>query len=199
MAMNLLSDQVDKKEIEVIVRELKRVIDNGIKGDIVEFGCYVGTTSVYLAKNLMADGDKKRLFVYDSFQGLPEKTREDTSPLGESFKPGELFVAKKQFIKNMVQAKVTMPQIKKAWFSDLTEADVPKKIAFAFLDGDYYASIADPLKLISSRLQPGATVIIDDYGNDALPGASKAVNEWLVTHAATKKIEQSLAILYMPQ
>ena len=34
----------------------------------------------------------KRLYVYDSFEGLPEKTKEDTSPLGESFKPGELCV-----------------------------------------------------------------------------------------------------------
>lgn len=196
--MNLLSDQVDKKEIEVIVRELKRVINNGIAGDVVEFGCYVGTTSVYLAQTLMADGDKKRLFVYDSFQGLPEKTREDTSPLGESFKPGELSVAKKQFIKNMIQAKVTMPQIKKAWFSDLTDGDVPEKIAFAFLDGDYYASIADPLRLIEKRFEQGATLVVDDYANSALPGAAKAVDAWLKLHPNySKKVEQSLAIIYI--
>ena len=65
--MNLLSDQVDKKEIEVITRELKRVVNNGIEGDVTEFGCYVGTTSVYLAQTLMDDGDKKRLYAYDSF------------------------------------------------------------------------------------------------------------------------------------
>ena len=194
--MNLLSDQVDKKEIEVIIRELKRVINNGTKGDVVEFGCYVGTTSVYLAQTLM-DDDKRRLFVYDSFQGLPEKTKEDISPLGESFKPGELFVAKKQFIKNMIQARVTMPQIKKAWFSDLTNEDIPEKISFAFLDGDYYASVMTPLKLIESRLAPGSTVVVDDYANSALPGAAKAVNEWLLKHKATIKIEQSLAILYL--
>lgn len=197
--MNLLSDQVDKKEIDVIIRELSRVLDKHIPGDVVEFGCYVGTTSVYIAKTLMDRDQDKQFYVYDSFEGLPDKTVEDTSPLGLQFKPGELLASKKQFIKNLTSAKVPMPKIKKAWFCDLNPDDVPQKIVFAFLDGDYYASIADPLKLISSRLQPGATVIIDDYGNDALPGASKAVNEWLVTHAATKKIEQSLAILYMPQ
>ena len=196
--MNLLSDQVDKKEIEVIVRELRRVIDNGVSGDVVEFGCYVGTTSVYLAQALMADGDKKRLYVYDSFQGLPEKTKEDASPLGESFKPGELQATKKQFIKNIAQAKVTMPQIKKAWFSDLTETDVPEKIAFAFLDGDYYASIVDPLKLIEKRLGKGAILVVDDYVNSALPGAAKAVDEWLKLHPNySKKVEQSLAIIYI--
>ncbi|NCQ54107.1 hypothetical protein GW791_01515, partial [Candidatus Saccharibacteria bacterium] len=51
--MNLLSDQVDQKEIDVITRELKRILDKDISGDVVEFGCYIGTTSVYLAKMLM--------------------------------------------------------------------------------------------------------------------------------------------------
>lgn len=195
--MNLLSDQVDKKEIEVIVRELKRTINSGVAGDVVEFGCYVGTTSVYLAQTLMDDGDKKRLYVYDSFQGLPEKSKDDISPLGESFKPGELFVAKKQFIKNMVQSRVTMPKITKAWFSELTDGDLPEKVSFAFLDGDYYASVKVSLRLIEKRLIPGSVIIVDDYANSALPGAAKAVDEWLIKHSATKKVEQSLAILYL--
>lgn len=195
--MNLLSDQVDKKEIAIIVRELERVIGKNIPGDVVEFGCYAGTTSVFLAKTLMTNKIDKRLYVYDSFEGLPEKTKEDTSPLGESFKPGELCVSKKQFIKNIIQAGVTMPQIKKAWFSDLTNGDVPEEISFAFLDGDYYASVMVPLKLIESRLSPGAIIVVDDYANSALPGAARAVNEWLKKHKATIKIEQSLAILYL--
>lgn len=196
--MNLLSDQVDKKEIEIITRELKRVIANNIVGDVVEFGCYLGTTSVYLAQGIMQDGNKRQLYVYDSFEGLPEKTKEDISPLGESFKAGELLATKKQFVKNMRQAKVTMPKIKKAWFCDLTQDDIPDKIAFAFLDGDYYASIADPLRLIGSRLTKGATLIVDDYANSALPGASKAADEWLKLHPLyTKKVENSLAIIYI--
>ena len=51
--MNLISDQVNIKEIEAIVRELKRTLEKNISGDVVEFGCYLGTTSVYLAKTLM--------------------------------------------------------------------------------------------------------------------------------------------------
>ena len=56
--MNLISDQVDKKEIEIIVRELKKVLDNNVIGDVTEFGCYLGTTSVYLAKTLMSTPDR---------------------------------------------------------------------------------------------------------------------------------------------
>jgi len=195
--MSLISDQVDKKEIEVIILELERVIKNDVAGDVVEFGCYLGTTSVFIAKVLMNQNKNKQFFVYDSFEGLPEKTKEDISPLGDTFKPGELLAPKKQFIKNIFQAKVDMPNIKKAWFSDLKPDDVPEKVSFAFLDGDYYRSIADPLKLLTSKLTPGATVIVDDYANAALPGAAKAVDEWLLKNKAIKRVEQSLAIIYV--
>lgn len=193
--MNLLSDQVDKKEIEIITRELGKVLSKNISGDVVEFGCYLGTTSVYIAKDLMLNPGRE-FYVYDSFAGLPEKTSQDNSPLGEAFKPGELLASKKQFIKNMNQSGVDIPRIKKAWFSELTSVDVPSKIAFAFLDGDYYLSVADPLKLIANYLSHGATIVVDDYGNAALPGAARAVDEWMKKHPIAKiRVEHSLAII----
>lgn len=188
--MKLLSNQVSLVEIKVILRELAKTQD--VEGDVVEFGCYVGTTSVYLAKQL---SDEKKLFLYDSFAGLPPKTAEDDSPAGLQFKTGELLATKKQLITNLRRAGVDNAQIKKAWFSELGSADVPPKISFAFLDGDYYHSVMDPLKLIWERLSPGAIVVVDDYANEALPGAAKAVDEWLRTHPAHLKVEASLAII----
>ncbi|MFZ2125643.1 MAG: TylF/MycF/NovP-related O-methyltransferase [Candidatus Saccharimonadales bacterium] len=193
--MSLLSDQVDQKEINVIIRELERVISNGVPGDVVEFGCYVGTTSVYIAQ-VLAAREGRQFYTYDSFAGLPEKSSQDVSPLGIQFKAGELLASKKQFIKNMMQAGVPVPRVKKAWFSDLTLSDVPNSVAFAYLDGDYYRSVLDPLKLLDSVLAPGATIVVDDYSNAALPGVAKAVDEWLHGHPAQLKVEQSLAIIY---
>lgn len=194
--MKLLSDQVDEREVTVVLRELERVLGAGVAGDVVEFGCYVGTTSVYLADRLASTN--RLLWLYDSFEGLPPKTSEDHSPAGEQFVAGELLATKKQLIKNLTQAHVPMPKITKGWFSDITEQQVPERIAFAFLDGDYYHSIKDPLKLIWPRLSPGATVVVDDYANEALPGAAKAVDEWLRTYRATIRVEYSLAILHLP-
>lgn len=191
----LLSDQVSQAEINIIRRELARVLDAHVPGDVVEFGCYVGTTSVFLARDL-AQADKT-LYLYDSFEGLPDKTGEDQSPAGEQFKTGELLATKAQLIKNLRAANVPMPVIKKAWFSNLTEADVPTEISFAYLDGDYYHSILDPLKLIWDRLAPGATVVVDDYANEALPGAARAVDGWLKTHQIKNfRVENSLAIIH---
>lgn len=193
--MDLLSDQVDAKEIQIITRELQRVIIKGVPGDIVELGCYVGTTSVYIAKILKDQAADRQFYVYDSFEGLPPKSQQDTSPIGEQFQVGELIATKKQFIMNMIKSGVPVPIIKKGWFSDLTAIDVPKKIAFAFLDGDYYFSISDSLRVIEPYLQPGSIIVVDDYSNSMLPGVSKAVNEWLVRHKYSLRIEHSLAVI----
>lgn len=191
--MKLLSDQVDQREISVILRELKSVIERGTQGDVVEFGCYVGTTSVYLANEIK--NSNRKLWVYDSFEGLPDKTAEDNSPLGDQFRAGELLATKKQFITNFKKNNLSLPIIKKAWFSDLTEADVPNNIAFAFLDGDYYESIRQSLKLIAPYLVKGSTIVIDDYASDELPGAKKAVDEWVREKNLRIRVEHSLAII----
>lgn len=192
--MKLLSDQVNEREIAVITRELRAVLAAELTGDVVEFGCYVGTTSVFLADMLARSG--RTLWLYDSFAGLPEKTDADRSPAGEQFKAGELLATRKQLERNLRLYRNTQIHIKKGWFSELDEHDVPPKIAFAFLDGDYYASILDPLRLIWPRLTTGACVVVDDYANEALPGAARAVDEWAETHGLTVKSEQSLAIFH---
>lgn len=172
----LLSEQIDKEELGRILELFDSTIQANIHGDVVEFGCYNGTTSVYL-RRLLPEG--KTLHVYDSFQGLPQKSSIDESPLGLQFQAGELHASQREFRQNFFRAGLRLPKIHKAWFQDLTENDIPEAIAFAFLDGDYYESIMTPLKLIWPRLSPGSIVVVDDYSNQALPGAAKAVDEWL--------------------
>ena len=187
----IVSDQMGKEELRVIVRELQKVL--GVRGDVVEFGCYVGTTSLFLQRTL-TDVDKK-LHVYDSFAGLPQKTGQDQSPSGEQFKQGELAATKAQLITNFKRAHLPLPVIHKGWFADVAPQDLPDTICFAYLDGDFYDSILDSLRLVWPKLQPGATVIVDDYRHEALPGTQKAVDHWLATHKARLQIEASLAIL----
>ena len=186
----LLSEQITLRELAIILRELARV--QAVPGAVVEFGCYVGTTSIHIARWLGG----KQFHVYDSFAGLPEKTAFDISPVGEQFRPGELLATKKQFMTNFKKAGVPLPHIHKGWFHDLHSSDVPASVSFVFLDGDYYESILTPLRLIEDKLADGAVIVVDDYANEALPGAARAVDEWLRTHPARLRVEQSLAVIH---
>ena len=190
---SIVSDQVTPAELRVIVRELQKVLAAGVEGDVVELGCYVGTTSLFLQRLLASTG--KTLHVYDSFAGLPPKVIADASPAGEQFKQGELVAAKSQLIRHFKQAGLPLPVIHKAWFEELTVADTPDTISFAFLDGDFYTSIMASLKVVWPKLTPGAVVVVDDYHTEALPGVAQALKEWRSGHSFTVRTEASLAII----
>jgi len=174
----LVSDQVNREQLRVILGELEQLLDT-TDGAVVEFGCYIGTTSLFIRRLLDAYGDSRPFHVYDSFAGLPAKTAQDQSRAGDQFQAGELAVSKKQFMQQFQKAGLRAPFTHKGWFSDLTPADVPDPIAFAFLDGDFYESIRDSLRLVLPRMQAGGVVIVDDYAREALPGAARAVHELL--------------------
>ncbi|HVX24513.1 MAG TPA: TylF/MycF/NovP-related O-methyltransferase [Candidatus Saccharimonadales bacterium] len=173
----LISDQISLDQLRAILAELQKAL--ALNGAVVEFGCYIGTTSLFIRRLLDAHRDNREFHVYDSFEGLPPKSPSDASGAGEQFQAGELAVSKKQFIQEFKKAGLRPPIIHKGWFSELTPVNIPDKIAFAFLDGDFYESIHDSLKLVLPRLVPGATIIIDDYAREALPGAARAVHELL--------------------
>jgi O-methyltransferase len=115
--------------------------------------------------------------------------------VGEQFKKGELAVSKKQLLQNFRAANLTPPIVHKGWFSQLTERDVPDRIAFAFLDGDFYESIMDSLKLIWPRMGQGGVVLIDDYGRDALPGPERAVRDFFGGQPPAVRVEHNIAII----
>ncbi len=176
--MSWKNDQVSEKETKRILELAEEALK--ISGDYVEMGCYKGDTSLLLAELLVeksVEKDVKKLWIYDSFDGLPEKREEDESALGVLFKKGELFVTKREVKERFLRAGLPVPIIKKAWFSDLKDEDLPSLIAFAFLDGDFYESIKDSLKLIVPRMNKDGIIVVHDYTNSALPGVKRAVDE----------------------
>ena len=187
-------EQVTKLETEELLRLAEHSL--GIAGDFVELGCYKGDTSILLARLLKTQDDKK-LWLYDSFAGLPEKSREDFSVAGDQFKAGELFVTKREVVLKFKRTGLRVPIIKKAFFEDLNPAtDLPEEISFAFLDGDLYGSIKTSLKLVFPKLNQKGIIVVHDYNNPELPGSAKAVDEFLRQNPQFKlRQKYTLAIL----
>jgi macrocin-O-methyltransferase TylF-like protien len=244
----LVSDQVSSQDIAVVWRELKKVLQRGIPGAIVEFGCYVGTTSLFIrrlldtcndevlppepqesplsgargltAETLGSDDSSRRVnapegqegvpilieetpanlmsrefHVYNSFEGLPAKAAQDASAAGADFGAGKLAVSKKEFLQQFRAANLTPPIIHRGWFDDLGPDDVPPQIAFAFLDGDFYASIRTSLQLVWPRLSQGGVVLIDDFRRPELPGVEHAVQDFFGGQPPDCHVEHNIAIL----
>ena len=190
------NDQVSESETAEILRLCRESLD--CLGDVVEFGCYKGDTSLLLAELLREAAPEKKLWIYDSFEGLPEKTAQDESAAGENFMGGALAVTKREVKLRFLRANLPVPIIKKAWFKDLTDTDMPEKICFAFLDGDFYESIRDSLKLVLPKMTKNGIILVHDYNNPELPGVTKAVDEQLAlltNECQFANISGSLAVI----
>lgn len=215
--MGWKNDQVSEGETKRILDLARKCLgfdgSEVVMGNFVELGCYRGDTSLLLAEVLReynrrgicgeaGDGcekvvenfKKKRLWIYDSFEGLPEKSAMDESVLGEDFKSGELMVTKREVKERFLRAGLPVPVIKKGWFAELESDDLPERIAFAFLDGDFYESIRDSLRLVGPRMSNGGVIMVHDYTNPALPGVARAVDEWMRGRKCKVEKFESLAI-----
>lgn len=186
--------QIPNRETDIILQELDETMV--IPGDVVEFGCYAGDTSVLLAEALKNTPDKW-LYLYDSFEGLPEKAPEDQSAAGWRFKAGELRVSPETVAHKFKKLSLPDPVIVKKWFDQLDDSDLPSQISFALLDGDFYRSIKTSFEKVAPRMVSGGVIIVHDYRNAELPGVTKAVGEFLDNHSEEYdfSLRASLAIL----
>ena len=92
----IISDQVDRAELAQILLAFEKTLQKNVPGDVVELGCYVGTTSLFLQRMILQYKAQKQLQVYDSLEGMTPKTTHDASADGEQFKAGELHAQKKR-------------------------------------------------------------------------------------------------------
>lgn len=175
----LLRESIGMQDFSRIVHICHYVLQTqDVEGSIVEFGCYVGNTT-----KLITGITKKPVYVYDSFEGLPDSY--------ENY-GGEMSIAYDEFVKNFARDNLLLPTIIKSWFSDVTPKQLPEKISFAHLDGDLYDSTMQPLNLVYDRLSPGAVVLVDDYGADKWHGVETAVTEFFANKPETVVVLQGL-------
>jgi O-methyltransferase len=163
---------------------VSQVLAYGVEGDLVELGCNKGESSVLIQKVIDDYAPERRLFVYDSFEGLPSKTEND----GETrFQEGWCRTNEEVLIRNFEAYGLRKPSICKGWFHETLPSQLPSKICFAYLDGDFYDSIMVSLQHVYPRLSPGAICLIDDYADPSvgvdvwndLPGVKRACDEYL--------------------
>lgn len=193
----IISDQIGREGLSIVLRELEQVLGHDILGDVAEFGCYIGTTSVFIRRllDLSEQSRLREFYAYDSFAGLPDKASADESGAGLQFKSGELAVSKRDFLQTFRHAGLQPPITHKVWFGALTDVQLPDKLAFAFLDGDFYESILDSLKLVWPRLTGNGVVTVDDYQREALPGVTTAIHDFFGETPAGLRYEHNIAII----
>jgi O-methyltransferase len=161
-------------QIDYILDNLASIL--GLPGAVVELGCNVGMTTSFMQRLLNIAESDKEIHVYESFQGLPEKTEGDGE--SESF-AGESTVSIYDFINTFKLAKLRVPIINEGWFREIPDDRYPDKICFAFFDGDFYSSITDSFEKVYHKMIQGGIILVHDYKWQNYPGVQKACEDFL--------------------
>ena len=171
---------------------------SALPGDVCEYGVATGRTSALIAATLQKYGAVKRLWLYDSFEGLPkpsEKDRllHDMYRLGQIEKYQGMFAVPERIVSREIE-EVGFPLdravIVKGWIETDTLAErSPDCISFCYLDMDFYQSTKDVLNLLVQRMPKGGVAIVDDYGFFT-SGVETAIREIMAENQGVFSIHQ---------
>ena len=163
---------LDRFRAGMLVRQLARSLE--LPGDVIECGTGPGGISLLMALLIRARGLDKRVWVFDSFEGLPPPDRTvdreyQAGACAYSFeRVSELF--REHGVRDIVE-------LRKGWLAQtLPDLSPKQKFCFAHIDVDLYASVNDAVGALHPRLADGGGMVFDDY-YDGSGGVFKAVNE----------------------
>lgn len=173
-------------------KNLEYVVKHDIPGDIVECGVWRGGMMQLTALTLLHLGDTERnIFLYDTFDGMPEPDQRDLSADGGSAHAawkmhkdrGEKwgFGGQLKEIEDRILG-TGYPAEKCVFVKGMVENTIPAQvpndsIAILRLDTDLYSSTRHELNELYPKLSTGGILIIDDYGY--FQGAREATDEYL--------------------
>ena len=172
---------------EMVVRA-DRVGDEGV---IIEAGTALGGSAIAMAA---AKAPDRVLRVYDVFGMIPPPTEEDGADVQERYEVirsggsrglgGDTYYGYREdllgevtdnFRSLAIDPEVDRVELVEGLFEDTISIDGP--VAFAHLDGDWYASTMVCLERIAPHLVPGGRLVLDDYYHWS--GCRTAVDEYV--------------------
>lgn len=160
---------------------VETVIREQVPGDLIETGVWRGGVSIFMRGILKAFGvDDRRVWVADSFEGLPPVHPEDhaaDAALGlDRFE--YLAVSLEAVRENFARYGLLDEQVVflKGWFHDTLPRAPIERLAVMRLDADLYESTLDALTNLYPKLSLGGFVIVDDY--NAVEGCNEATDEY---------------------
>ena len=172
---------IGRKRLDNLEFCCRTAIADNVPGDFLEAGVWRGGASIFMRGVLRAhDVTDRRVWVADSFEGLPPPT------------PGDYPADDGDVLHTFDQLRVTLEQVQenfrrygllddqvrflKGWFRDTLPKAPVERVAVLRLDGDMYESTWQTLDALYHRVSPGGFAIVDDY--NCLPACKAAVMDF---------------------
>lgn len=159
-----------------------------LAGCVVECGTWKGGSLALMDWVLRQHHDRRELWGFDSFAGLPRPTGRDQAEVEQSFFQGWCRAAASDVVEAFAAAGGTRDgvHIVGGWLDQTLRGSETGPIALLNVDVDWYESVKVALDVLYDRVVSGGIVSIDDYGR--WPGCDAAVNEFLSARGRARSI-----------
>ncbi len=189
---------LSEERLYALYRQARQICEDNIPGNFVECGVARGGSSALLAYVVRRYSKQpRRLFCFDSFEGMPEPSSADTHQgiAANATGWGTGTCAAPETSVMEVAAKLGAADVitlVKGYFEQTVPAmrDRVGMIALLHIDADWYESTKIVLEQLYDRVSTGGRIQIDDYG--FWEGCRKAVDEFQSSrklHFALERID----------
>jgi hypothetical protein len=165
------------RKLDTIRHCAEQCLREGIAGDFIETGVWKGGATILLAGVLQTWGNEnKKVFVADSFEGLPPPDAEKY-PLDKGdthHTRADLAVGLDEVKANFARFDLLSDRVVfiKGFFQESLRSAPIDELALLRLDGDMYGSTMTVLEQLYHKLSVGGFLILDDW---LLSGARQAL------------------------
>lgn len=160
-------DFVREQTLALLADEIKR---KQVTGSVAEIGVSQGI----FARKINELFPDRRLYLFDTYTGLPEQDMNHAIQLGwgeKQYALSEFGIPEEDVLKAMPYRQRCV--IKKGYFPDTFDLD--EKFAFVSFDLDFYESTKKGLELVYPCLSEGGYIMVHDYNNLAFTETKEAV------------------------
>ena len=178
-----------------LYQSVKYIINNDIPGDFVECGVWKGGSAMLIAKILLdANVTDRKLYLYDTFEGMSEPTNKDVDFNGNTAM--NLLKDADKFEQKSIWCYSAIDEVKENLYAtnypkenfifiqgkveDTIPQTIPSIISLLRLDTDWYESTYHELIHLYPLLSNKGILIIDDYGH--WKGSREATDNYFKEH-----------------
>ena len=183
------------RKLDTIRHCAEQCLREDIAGDFIETGVWKGGATILLAGVLQAWGNEnKKVFVADSFEGLPPPDAEKY-PLDKGdthHTRADLAVGLDEVKANFSRFELLSDRVVfiKGFFEESLRSAPIDELALLRLDGDMYGSTMTVLEQLYHKLSVGGFLILDDW---LLSGARQALLDFRDRVGITEPLYQDFS------
>jgi O-methyltransferase len=152
---------------------------NNIEGDLIETGVWKGGATIFMKIYCDLYNLNKKVFVCDSFEGLPKPSGKFSSDIGDIHHTYDALKVSLDEVKNNFKNYNCLDDnvvfIKGFFGQTLPNNNEIQKISLLRMDGDMYESTHDVFYSLYDKVVKSGVIIIDDF---CLDGCRDCVNDF---------------------